>query len=141
MPPAAPSPRPPPPVGCREGLPRPRPAAFTGAGAALVNAARSARRGLLHVLLGVGGELLAVLLALLLHGLLGALGRLLGDLLAALEGLLAGLLRLLLDVVGDRAELLVLDARGRQQHPDEEADGGGADGQAERVLLGDARGA
>src|SRR4051794_20311734 len=100
-----------------------------------------ARRGLLHVLLGARGELLAVLLALLLDGLLGALSRLLGDLLAALERLLTGLLGLLLDVVGDRTELAVLDARGGQQEPDDEARGDGADGEPERVLLGDAHGA
>src|SRR5262249_24560441 len=54
---------------------------------------------------------------------------------------LAGLLGALLDVVGDGAEALVLDARRREEHAGEEADGQCADRQAERVLLGHALGA
>ena len=66
--------------------------------------------------------------------------RVLRDLLAVLERLGAGLLDLVLDVVGDAADLLVLHAGGRDQHAGDEADGDGADGEAERVLLRDARG-
>src|SRR3712207_8951686 len=53
-------------------------------------------------------------------------GDLLGHLLAAVERLLAGLLDLALDLVGDRAELLVLDVRRRDEHAGKEADGDGA---------------
>src|SRR5688500_10494037 len=76
-----------------------------------------------------------MLLAALLDGLLGALSRLLRDLLATLERLLSGLLHLVDDAVGDLAQLLVLDARGGNQHAGEEADRDGADGEADRVLL------
>src|SRR3954451_24383764 len=99
------------------------------------------------LLAGVGRRLLGVLgrgPGVLLPALLRRLGRrrrdVRGDLLAAVEHLLAGLGRLGLDLVGDRADLLVLDARGRDQHAGEEADRGRADGEAERVLLGDADG-
>src|SRR3954468_20816802 len=92
------------------------------------------------VVLGAVGQLLTVLLALLAHGVGGRLRGRLGHLLAALERLLAGLLGLLLDPVGHRAELLVLDAGARDEHAEEEAGRGRAHGQAERVLLSDAGG-
>jgi hypothetical protein len=76
-----------------------------------------------------------VLLAAVLGGPDRAPRRLLGDLLAALQRLLAGLLHLILDLVGHGAEPLVLDPGGRHRQPGQEAQGGGADGQAERVLL------
>ena len=61
--------------------------------------------------------------SLLLRGLLGAVGGLAGHLLAALHGLLAGLLRLLLDLVGDRAQLLVLHPAGWNKQARDEANG------------------
>ena len=78
---------------------------------------------------------------MLAAALLGRLGGVLGDLLAALERFLAGLLGACDDVVGGGAELLVLDAGGGDQRADEEADRQRADGEPERVLLGDALGA
>src|SRR3954447_7981814 len=89
------------------------------------------------MLLGAGAQVLRVLLT----ALLGGLGGVLRDLLAALERLLARLLGPVLDVVGHGAELLVLDAGGRAQHAGEEADGDGADGEPQGVLLGHALGA
>src|SRR4051794_6387622 len=93
--------------------------------------------GVLRGLARVVGDALGVLAAALLRRLGRLRGDVLGDLLAALDGLLAGLGRLGLDLVGDRADLLVLDARGRDQHAGDEADRGGPDGEPERVLLGD----
>src|SRR5215210_3557273 len=58
--------------------------------------------------------------------------------LAAFERLLPGLLGPVLDLVGDRADLLVLDLGGRHEEPGDEADGDGADREPERVLLGHA---
>src|SRR5512132_1968899 len=92
----------------------------------------------LGVLGGALGEVLAVLLGLLLGRVGGAAGYLLGDLPAAVQGLLAGLLDLVHDLIGHTAELLVLDpGRGRGQ-AGQEPQGSGADGQPERVLLGQA---
>src|SRR5215216_4042529 len=87
------------------------------------------------VVAGAVGELLAVLAPLFAHG----LRRRLGDVLAALEGLLAGLLGLVLDPIGDRAELLVLDVRARNGKAHEETGGDCADSEPERVLLRDAK--
>src|SRR4051812_33669501 len=81
-------------------------------------------------------DLLAVLLHAVLERLLRALGGLLGDLLAVLERLLAGLLGRLDHLVGELAELLVLDARGRDQQARDEPDGDGAQRQPDRILLG-----
>src|SRR4051812_9654184 len=91
----------------------------------------------LGVLLGGVAHLLGVLLAAVLDRLLRALGGVLRDLLAVLERLLAGLLRLLLDVVRHGADLLVLDARARDEQARDEPDRHGADGEAERVGLRD----
>src|SRR6187200_1481570 len=76
-----------------------------------------------------------MLLRAVLERLLRALRGLLRDLLAVLERLLAGLLGLLDDLVGDVAELLVLDPRGRDEQARDEADGDGAERQADGVLL------
>ena len=70
----------------------------------------------------------------------GSLGDVFGDLLPVLERLLADFSSVLLDFVGGRAHALVFDARGRQQHADQEACRDGADGQSKRVLLGDSHG-
>src|SRR4051812_42608707 len=78
---------------------------------------------LLQVVLGV----LRVLLARLLDGLAGGLGGFLRRLLAVLDRDLGGLLGLLLERVGHRADLLVFDARGRDEHAGQEADGQRAD--------------
>ena len=64
-----------------------------------------------------------MLAALLLDGVAGALCGFLCDLLAALERFLAGLFGLGLDVVGDRAELAILDLGGGDQQAGDEADG------------------
>src|SRR4051812_919098 len=92
-------------------------------------------RNLLEALLRRGAELLDLPLRRLLGGLLGLLGHLRDDLLAALERLAAGLGGLLLDRVGDRAQLLVLLAGDRDDEPDQESRGRGPDGEAERVVL------
>src|SRR6185312_4775188 len=99
----------------------------------------SARSDRLGPLLGGVAELVGVLPAGLLRRLLGALRGLLGDVLAALHGLLPRVLDLILDLVGQRADLLVLDAGGRDEQARDEPDGDAADGEAERVLLRDAR--
>src|SRR4029450_7722398 len=54
----------------------------------------------------------------------------------AVEGLLPGLLDLVLDLVGHRPELLVLDPGRGHGQPGQEPDGDGPDGQAPRGLLG-----
>ncbi len=72
------------------------------------------------------------------RGLLGALDRFLGDLLAPLERVLPGLLEPIHDLIGDLAQLLVLDPGRRQEQAREEADSGTADRKAEWVLLRDA---
>src|SRR4051794_6664945 len=83
-------------------------------------------------------ELLGVLATGLLGRVGGGGGGLLGDLLAVLERFLARLLDLLADLLGHRADLLVLEPAGGHEQPGEEADGDAADGQPERVLLRDA---
>jgi hypothetical protein len=60
-----------------------------------------------------------------------------GDLLAVLEGLLPNVCSVLLDFVCRRTHVLVFDARGRQQHADQEACRDRAHGQPKRVLLRD----
>src|SRR4051794_41217624 len=112
--------------------PRARPARRSSLGGADL-LARVRRR-----LLGVVGHALRVLAAALLGGVRRRGRDVRGDLLAAVERLLAGLGRLGLHLVGDGADLLVLDARGRDQHAGEEADRRRTDHQAERILLGDA---
>src|SRR5881392_301554 len=72
-------------------------------------------------LLRRGLQLLGMLLALLLCGLRGAGRGLLCDLLATVDSLGRGLLCLLLELRRRRPELLVLDPRRRDQHPDQEA--------------------
>src|SRR5690348_10106004 len=99
----------------------------------------SARRDRLGPLLSGVAELVRVLPAGLLRRVLGALCCLLCDVLAALHGLLPRVLDLVLDLVGQRADLLVLDARGRDEQACDEPDGDAADGEAQRVLLRDAR--
>src|SRR5215210_2569901 len=95
---------------------------------------RPYRAGACAYLAARGRHLLRLLLTFFLSGLDG----LLGHVLAALHGLLASLLRLVLDLVGHRADLLVLHARGGDEEPGDEADRRRADGKAERVLLGNA---
>src|SRR6186997_317956 len=68
------------------------------------------------------------LLRLLLTFFLNGLGSLLRDVLATLD-------RLFLDLVGRRADALVLDSRRRDHEAGDEADGGRTDGEPERVLL------
>src|SRR4051794_14152707 len=85
-------------------------------------------------------ELLGVLATGLLGRVGGGGGGLLGDLLAVLERFLARLLDLLADLLGHRADLLVLEPARRDEQAGEEADGDAADREAERVLLGDAGG-
>ena len=109
--------------GAGRGNPRPRPPARTAT-------THLAARGL-RVLLRGRAQLVGVLRPLSL----ARLGGVLRDLLAALERFLAGLLGAVDDVVGQLAELLVLDARRRDQHAGEEADRERADGEPERVLL------
>src|SRR6187549_153444 len=71
-------------------------------------------------------------------GLFRLLRHLAGDVLAALDRLFAHLRRLLLDLVGERAHLLVLDSGAGQHHPGEEAGGKAAERQPDWVFLGDA---
>src|SRR5215211_426768 len=82
------------------------------------------------------GEVLAVLPGLLLGGAGGAAGYLLGDLLAPVQGFLAGLLDLVLHLIGHRPQPLVLDSRAGDGQAGQEAERDRADGQPERVLLG-----
>src|ERR671911_1485457 len=90
----------------------------------------------LGAVLGAVGQALAVLLGALPGRVGGAAGHLLGDLLAPVKGLLAGLLDLVLDLVGHRPEPLVLDPGRRHDQTGQKADGGGPDGQPQRVLPG-----
>src|SRR6185437_8022781 len=70
---------------------------------------------------GAVGEALAVLVPFLADGVRRGLRGGLRDFLAALQRLLAGLLGLLLDAIGHRTELLVLNARARHEQAREEA--------------------
>src|SRR5215218_1742599 len=90
----------------------------------------------LGVLLGAVGEVLAVFLGALLGGLGGAAGRLLGNLLAPVQGLLPGLLDLILDLIGHRPQPLVLNPGAGHGQAGQEAERGRADGEPQRVLLG-----
>src|SRR5215210_2282425 len=95
---------------------------------------RPYRAGACALLAAARRHLLRLLLTLILDGLDG----LLGHVLAALHGLLARFLRLLLELVGHGADLLVLHAGGRDEEPGDKADRGRADGEPEWVLLCDA---
>src|SRR5918994_329220 len=96
---------------------------------------RNARAGLLARVVGALLRAFAKLFSLLAPRLLRGIGSLARHLLAALHRLLARLLGLLLDVVGDRADLLVLDLGRGHEESGHEANRGRTDGEAERVLL------
>src|SRR4051794_31103692 len=128
--------------GCPENAGAQTPTCVRRAGGApALRTVDSARGDVLRVLARAGRELLAVVPAALTHGLLRARGGLLSHLAAAVDGLLRGLLDLLRDVVGEAAELLILDARGREEHPDDQTCAQGAERQPDGVLLRDADGA
>src|SRR6185437_2895193 len=94
---------------------------------------------LFHLLARAVAQLLGVLLAAFLGRLGGALGCVLRHLLAALQSLLPRFLRALLHLVGHRADLLVLDSGGRDEHSGQEAHGQRTDRESNRILLGHTR--
>src|SRR4051794_8254163 len=83
-------------------------------------------------------EPIGVLLPGLLGGVRSGLSRVLRDLLAVLDRLGSRALDLLGHLIGHGPELLVLDARARDDESGDEADRRRADGEPERILLGDA---
>src|SRR6266511_6323955 len=102
------------------------------------SALRKLRSDVLDTLLGMSGHGLTVLLALLFGGVHSALSGLLDDVLAAFQRFLPSLLDPVLDLVGDRAESLVLDPCGRCGQAGQEAEGDSTGSPTERVLLGEA---
>src|SRR3954447_5386260 len=91
----------------------------------------------LRLVLQAGRHLLRLLLTTLLRGVRSGAHRVLGHRLAAVERLLTRLLHLLGHLVGDLAELLVLDAGLREERADDEADRCSCDREPDRVFLGD----
>src|SRR4051794_6197278 len=83
-------------------------------------------------------EPIGVLLPGLLGGVRSGLSRVLRDLLAVLDRLGSRALDLLGHLIGHGPELLVLDSRARDDETGDEAECRRADGEPERVLLGDA---